>query len=218
MDALREEIRQLFLRHARGDIREKSFQRALVHYATELYRAVAKGRMAQGERILQEHHVVRAHMRLTQSVLKEPQQETVSLFATDRRLVRLRSTLAPGQSATCDERDETVVDEVQLDCIVGFQVHRQIRPGEICAGLAIAGVGSLFYSWLSVTGPLLIGLGVLGALHGLLLPTRWVEVKTHTTIANSILIYAVWKKSGRNLLRLLRQKARVDSHPHLATP
>ena len=33
---------------------------------------------------------------LNQSVLREPEQEAVSLFATERRLLRLRSTLRPG--------------------------------------------------------------------------------------------------------------------------
>ena len=218
MDALREEIRQLFLRHARGDIREKPFQAALVHYTTEIYRAAAKGRMAEGEKILEEHHVVRAHTRLTQSVLKEPKQEVVSLFATDRRLLRLRSTLTPGQPPSCDEKDETVVDEVPLDHIVGLQVHRQIRPGEVLVGLALGGIGLLFYSWLSVTGPLMIGLGVLGALHGVLWPTRWVEVKTQPSSSIPILIYATRKKSGRGMLRLLSQKARQESPPPLAAP
>ena len=44
-------------------------------------------------------------------------------------------------------------------------------------GLAITAIGILFYSWLSVTGPVMVALGVLGTLHGLVLPTRWMEVE-----------------------------------------
>ncbi len=218
VDGLREEIRQLFVEHARGDLRERSFQRALAQRSMDLYRAVVGKSMAAGESILQEHHVIRAHMRLTQSVLKEPEQEAISLFATDRRLIRLRSAQLPGRPATGDEQDRTVVDHVPLNRIEGFQVHRQIRPGEAWAGLAIAGIGILFYDWLSLTGPILIVLGILGALHGLLLPTRWMEVKAGgASLQDPLLIYAMGKKSGKALMRFLRERLPGASPSHQGT-
>jgi len=68
----------------------------------------------------------------------------------------------------------------------------------------------LFYPYLSVTGLLMMGLGVLGMLHGLILPTRWVEVKTleSAPALDLIPIYALRKKSGRELVRFLREKTR----------
>ncbi len=82
MDEIREDIRKLHLAHARGDLREKAFQRALAQRTMDLYRALAQSRLVPGERILKEHHVVEAHMKLTQSVMREPEQMATSLFLT----------------------------------------------------------------------------------------------------------------------------------------
>ncbi|MEM2983313.1 MAG: hypothetical protein QXH17_09150 [Candidatus Bathyarchaeia archaeon] len=208
-DRLREEIRKLFLRHATGDIRERAFQRLLAQLSIALYRTFVKGHMAEGETILQEHHVIKAHTRLTQSVLKEPEQESISLFATDRRLIRLRSIWKPGQAVTCDSKDRTVIDYLPFESIRGFQTHRQIRPGEIIVGFAMGGVALIFYPYLELTGPILLGIGALGVFHGLLMPTRWIEIKAEgSSIDEPILIYATRKKSARRLLGLIEEKAR----------
>jgi hypothetical protein len=164
--------------------------------------------MEPDEPILEEHHVIQAHMRLTESVLKEPEQETVSLFLTDRRLIRLRSTIVPGRPITCDRGDGTHVDEISLGRIRGFQVHRQVRPGEVWVGLVMATIGGFFYAWLSLTGPVLVALGILGILHGLLLPTRWVEIKTDSAgDRDPLLVHALRKKSARRLLAMLRERS-----------
>jgi len=209
-DALRAEIRKLVLRHARGDIREKHFQVALAERTVELYRAFVRGFVSNGETILHEHHVVFSHTKLTQSMLKEPEQQAVSLFATDRRIFRLRSTLMPERPVTCDEQDNTVVDAVPYESIQSLHVRRQIRPGEIGAGFVILCVAFLFRSWLSITGPLLMLLGALGILHGLLLPTRWIEIRTGEPVpAEPVRIHGLRKKSARRLLKFLRGKVLV---------
>ena len=210
LDSLREEIRQLHLKHARGDLREKPFQRGLARRTMELCRATVEKSMAAGERILHEHHVIQAHVRFAQSVLKEPEQTATSLYMTERSLIRLRSNITPGRPTTCDEGDNTVVDHISLKDIAGTRVHRRIRPGEICVGLAMIAFAYLFYDSLDITGALMVGLGALGALHGLLLPTRWIEVKTAADApSDPILIHAVGKKSGRKLVKLLRAKIRA---------
>ena len=43
----------------------------------------------KGEEIAAEHHVVRQHLKFTRSVLRDADQLATSLFATDRRLIRL---------------------------------------------------------------------------------------------------------------------------------
>ena len=210
LDALRAEIRELVRRHARGDIREKAFQSALAERTVELYRAFVQGLASEGETILHEHHVVFSHTKLTQSMLKEPEQQAVSLFATDQRIFRLRSTLMPDRPVTCDEQDNTVVDSVLYERIQSLEVQRKVRPGEIGAGLGILGVAVLFQTWLSVTGPLLMLLGALGILHGLLLPTRWIEVRTGDPApAEPIRIHGLRKKSGRRLVQFLKEKVRA---------
>ncbi len=216
MDDIREEIRRLHLAHARGDLREKAFQRALAQRTMELYRALAESSLLPGEEILQEHHVVEAHMRLTQSVLKEPEQMATSLFLTDRRLLRVRSWIQPGRPATADHRDGTVLDQVPLAKIQALQTRRRIRPGEIGAGMAMAALALLLWQWLEVTGFVLLGLGILGAIHGLLLPTRWVEIQSRSPAPSEpILVHAYRKKSGRALLKSLREMTRT-SPPHLS--
>jgi len=205
MDDIREEIRQLHLKRSRGDIREKTFQQVLAQRTMDLYRAAVQRSLDKGERIVHEHHVIQAHVKLTESILKEPEQGTVSLFLTDRRLFRLRSRVVPGKAVTCDQQDDTRIDHIRLDRIEGFALHRRIRPGQIGVGLAIAATAILFYSWLSVTGPVMVALGVLGTLHGLLLPTRWREVEVRGS-EDPMFIYALRKKSAKELLSLLRER------------
>jgi hypothetical protein len=205
MDAIREEIRQLHLKHSRGDIREKSFQQLLAQRTMDLYRAAVEESLGKGERILHEHHVIQAHMRLSESILKEPEQKTVGLFLTDRGLLRVRSSVVPGRPVTCDERDGTRLDRIPLDRIEALTARRQIRPGQIWVGLAILAIGGLFYSWLSITGPVLVALGALGALHGLVLPTRWMEVQARG-IKEPFVVYALRKKSAKVLLARLGKR------------
>jgi hypothetical protein len=208
VDALRDDVRLLCARHARGDIREKSFQQALAERTVGLYRALVQRQLADGEAILHEHHVVTGHTKLAQSILSEPASLATSLFATEKRLFRLRSTLWADTPPTCDDRDGTVIDAVPLDGIDRLVSRRRIRGGEILAGIAIAGCGLAFSQWLSLTGPLLILLGVLGFLHGLLMPTRWIEVvpKGASGEDDHILVYAVRKKSAKRLLHYLRER------------
>ncbi len=54
----------------------------------------------------------------------------------------------------------------------------------------------------------MVWLGILGILHGLLLPTRWVQVEILDPASEPILIHALRKKSGRKMVRYLREKMR----------
>ena len=208
LDNLRAEIRQLYVKLEKGDLRQKAFQRLLTEYTTDLYRAIVQKRMAKDEAIQREHHTISAHFQWTQSLLREPEQEATSLFATDHRLYCVRSMVIPKQPATADARDKTVVDEIRFDRIGSLQVHRQFRWGETGVGAAICAVAILFAPWLEVTGHVMLGLGGLGILHGLLLPTRWIEIKPSGSNPNKepIRIHAIRKKSARSLLQYLRDK------------
>ena len=145
VDALRQEIKGLFLKRARGDLTERAFQRELSEHTVALYRKLIKGRLAGEETIEVEHHVVRAHMKVAQSVLRESEQEAVSLFATERRLFRLKSTLVPDYPPTADEKDNTTVDEVPYDRIDSLKHRRQIRLGEMGVGAAMCCIALLFW-------------------------------------------------------------------------
>ncbi len=206
--ALRHSLAKLHVDRTVGDVTEKVFQREVAEKTVDLYRAVIKGKLGEGEDILAEHHSISAHFRMTQSLLKEPEQHTVSFFLTDRRLLRLRSTVFPGQPPTADRRDETVVDGMALDNISGLRVKRQFRLGEAGVGAVMCCIGVFFYEFLELTAPVLIGLGGLGMLHTLLRPTRWVEVTTACGPPDDpFIIYAVRKKSARKFIRLLRERA-----------
>jgi hypothetical protein len=208
--SIRVKLQDIYIRHAGGDLPQRPFRRALTEYTYRLYRAVAREQLKPGESILHEHHIMQAHMWWSQSFLKDPDQELISLFLTDRRLIRIRSMMVPGRPISCDEGDETTVDSLYFDRMQGLRVHRQIRKGEITVGLIIAGVAYLFYEWLEVTGPVLMVVGGMGILHGLLWPTRWVEVQPHTDSPGQgpMLIFASRRKSGRKFIRLLREKIR----------
>jgi hypothetical protein len=207
-EAIRREISGLYTKRARGDLTEKAFQRDLSERTVDLYRKLIQGRLAGEEAIRAEHHVVKAHMKVAQSVLREPDQEAISLFATDRRLFHLRSFLMPDRPPTADERDNTTVTEVPYERIETLKLRRQIRLGEMGVGAGMCCIALLFSSWLSITGPFMAGLGLLGMLHALLLPTRWVEVNVvgPEPASGAILIYTLRKKSARRLMRYIREK------------
>ena len=205
-ESLRTQIRQLYPKRQRGDLTEKVFQKELIERTLDLYRALLKPKFQKGEAIQREHHVVRAHTRLTTSVLREPEQEAVSLFATDRRLFCVQSSLLPDRPPTADEKDNTVIREVPLKQNISLTPRRQIRWGETGVGAAMGVFALLFAPWLSFTGPFLIGLGAAGLVHGLVLPTRWIEISTPETDLSQdpITILALRKKSARNLVQFLQ--------------
>lgn len=210
LDRLRGEIRSLAEKHARGDVRDKEFEPALAERTVALYRALVERRMDPGESILTEHHVVFSHTRLTESMLKEPEQTAVSLFATDRRLWRVRSPLRAGLPPLEGNEGDCDLDALPYDRIDSLKTRRRIRSGEAGVGFGFIAVALVFQSWLSVTGPLLILLGALGVLHGLLFPTRWVEIRPRgTASAEPMAVHALRKKSARALLKVVREKSRI---------
>lgn len=213
LDGLRRELRELHARKQRGEIRDKDYQKSLVDRTLDLYRAQVGERLEAGEEIAAEHHAVRAHMRLNQSVLRETDQHAVSLFATPRRLIRVRSTLRADRPVTADQRDETRIDELPLAEVREIAVRREIRAGEAIAGLVIIAIALLFRSWLLVTGKLMVVLGAAGVLHALLLQTRWLEVVARqrgSEEADPFVIIATRRKSARLLVRFLRERLRPE--------
>ena len=208
VEALRTKIRQLYPKRQRGDLTEKAFQKELTESTIDLYRAVLKDRFQRGEAIQREHHVVRAHTRLTQSVLREPEQEAVSLFATDRRLFCVQSSLMPNRPPTADDKDKTIIREIPLKKDLSLTPRRQIRWGETGVGAAMGAFALLFAPWLSFTGPFLIVLGAAGMVHSLILPTRWIEIKPpgSDSSPDPITILALRKKSARALVQFIRSR------------
>lgn len=206
VEALRHKIRGLYPKREIGDLTEKVFQKELIERTIDLYRALIKTRLAKGETIQREHHISRGHFRLTQSVLREPEQTAISLFSTDRRLFRIQSLVLPNRPPTADEHDQTVIEELPLNKIRSLSVRRQVRWGEAGVGVVMGAFALLFAPWLSFTGPFLIGLGGAGILHGLLLPTRWIEVIAQESASppEPIPIYALRKRSARDLVRFLQ--------------
>lgn len=210
LNELREKIAELYPKRDRGDLKERDFQAHVANQTVALYRAIIKERLAAGETIECEHHTIRTHFRVMQSILREPAQQATSLFLTDRGLYRLQSTIMPDQPPTADSRDQTGVEVFKLDRIHALKKRLQIRFGEILLGAAFGAVAVVFHHWLTITAPFLIGLGILGVLHGLLRPTRWFEVElvNGSRTADPILIYAVSKKSAKKLARRLQERLR----------
>jgi len=143
------------------------------------------------------------------SVLRESEQEFISLLATEFRIFRLRALHTPDQPLLFLDGDKDAVEELPYGSASGVIVRTQRRKGQIVAGLVIAGFAFLGYSWLQITGAALFLLGIAGALHGLLVPTRWAEVlQPEPTVSPPFQIWALRKKSARLLLKFLRQKIR----------
>jgi hypothetical protein len=212
VNELRMKIAQLYPKRDIGDLTEKNFQKKLAEQTVGLYRAVIKRRVAEDETIECEHHSIWTHFRLMQSILREPAQQAISLFLTNKRLFRIQSTLMPDHPPTADKRDNTIIDEISLDRVRALKKRYQIRTGEILLGAIFCVFSYVFFELLSITGPILFGFGVLGMLHGLVLPTKWIEVQTvdASPEADPFLIYALRKKSAKEMVRRLQEKLRAS--------
>lgn len=209
LNALRNSLSKLHADRVIGDVSERNFQSEVAKRTVDLYRAVIGCRLRENEEILAEHHSISSHFRMTQSLLKEPEQHAVSYFLTGRRLLRLRSTIYPGQPPTADNRDDTVIDEIGLDRVRSLRTRVQFRFGEAAVGAVMCLIAVSLYELLQFTAPVLIGLGGLGVLHALAGPTRWIEVQaSHGNTGDPMIIYAIGNKSARKLARLLRERAR----------
>jgi hypothetical protein len=207
IEELRKDIVVLWEKRARGDLSERTFQKESERQVVNLCRSLVRPRISQDERVLCEHHVVRAHTKIAGSVLRESEQEFVSLLATEYRLFRLRAILTPDQPVLFRNGEKDAVEELAYSSASGVAVHTQRRKGEIVAGFAIAVFALLGHSWLQVTSAAMFLLGIAGVMHGLLLPTRWAEVVEHAPSASPpFQIWALRKKSARVLLRFLRQR------------
>jgi hypothetical protein len=207
IEGLRKDIVALWEKRARGDLSERTFQKESERLVLNLCRALVRPRIRENESLAVEHHVVRAHTKIAGSVLRESEQEFVSLLATERRLFRLRAILTPDQPVLFRNGEKDSVEELDYAFATGVAVHTQRRKGEIVAGLAIAIFAVLGHSWLQVTSAAMFLLGIGGALDGLLLPTRWAEVEERAPSASPpFQIWALRKKSARTLFRYLRQR------------
>lgn len=211
LEGLRQGLRALYLRHGRGEVHAREFERLVAERTVELYRARVQQHLGEAEPIRAEHHVLSGHFKLSQSVLRETEQRAVSLFVTDRRLVRLSALVVRDRPPTGDEKDRTVIDELPLRDVAALVVRRQIRGGEALAGLSIVAIALLFAPWLLFTGKLLLVIGGLGVIHALLLPTRSVEVQPRGPApAEPFRVWSARRKSGRVLLQVLRARLREE--------
>lgn len=203
LDGLRSEISGLADRRARGDLTEKAFRKRALELSVALARMQARG-AAPGEPLVAEHHVVHSHFRLTESLMREPEQTTVSYFATEHRLVRVRGTLVTGRAQSPDDPASTTVGCVAYDQVRSIERCVQWRWGEVGMGVVIVMAALLFRGLLAVTGPVLVLLGVAGVLHGLLMPTRWVEIVVDEPALSPLAVHGVWRRSGRRLLAVVK--------------
>ena len=204
---LRRELWDLNKGFCTGDVPEKKFNKEFDRLVLDIYRATVDAHLEPDEKVEHEHHAIRAHLKFNQSILKETDQQAVSLFLTDRRLVRLRSIVTLKKPVTCDERDSTVVDAVALDSITGVPLVRQVRYGEMITGAIIAIAAMLLRPLLQITFIFMFLLGVGGVIHGLILPTKWYDVSVSGAAPEpKFRIHAVRKKSAKKLVALLRRR------------
>jgi hypothetical protein len=203
VESLRREICELNEKQLRGDVSQRTFPKQHEKLTVAVCGELGRERLVPDEPILAEHHVVHAHTKLAGSVLRESEQDRISLYATDRRVFRLSSRENPGEPVQFRTLDRDEIDEIPFSRISRIVVRRQIRIGEIIAGAVIAGVAYLFRPWLQVTGIAMVALGIAGALHGLLIPTRWAEIMPREHDVAPIQIFALRKRSAKKLIKVL---------------
>jgi uncharacterized membrane protein len=206
IEPLRQKILALYQRRRLADIDDRSFQRQTAHLILDLCRALTQIRLIDGETILHEHHAVRAHPKMIQSILKESDQELISIFATNTRLIQWR-TMENLECPPIFESDQDhVFSEIGYDQILALKHHREWRYGEVVAGLVMIIGAYLFRSVLLFTSSALILVGALGMGHGLFIPTSWLEIMPRLPSDSHLEILAMRKKSARKLIKYVKSK------------
>jgi hypothetical protein len=187
----------------RGDLTERAFQHAVSEAAVRHWRAAIRKQLSPGETVLADHHVVRGQLRLGPAILREPQEESLSLFVTQERVLRVRAILAGDGSSAASE---ACVDELALARIRDLKLRRRVRTGEAVTGVVIAVLAVLCSPLLLVTAKLLVAVGALGVLHALLLPTSSLEMTVEGDMPEPPFeVSALRTKSGRRLVSVLRE-------------
>jgi citrate lyase alpha subunit len=214
LEVLRREIADLYVRRSQGDLPQRSFQKEADQKIIELFRAIARTRMDKGENIELEHHVIAALTRLDQKVLRDSAQELRSLFATENRLVEVRTVADQERPPTCDAHDQLTVDELTYRQMMSISHRRLFRSGQLIVGLVIASIGLMGGFQLGIAGPALLLLGVAGIMQALCFPSRWVEV---SGVSNSgkritIRIQCVRKQSAKAIISLIKRRMQPGSH------
>jgi hypothetical protein len=204
-DELRRGIRELFERRRRGDVRDKDFLQRLADASVSLSRAVVTLRLEPGERIVAEHHLAHSHFTFTQSILREPEQAMASFFASERRLIRVSSTMLPDRPFSCDEADQTTIEELPYDHVQQIRQHKQWRWSEAVTGLVIMFMAFVLGDVLAITGPMLMLLGIAGAAHGLLFPTCSAEVVARDgAVSEPFVLHGLRRRGARSILSTIR--------------
>lgn len=211
-DELRAQIGVLRERKIRGEVSERAFRRQARALCVKLARVEAKAVMDPGEDILAEHHVIHSHFKLTESLLREPEQSAISWFATDRGVVRVRSSMPLGRTEG-DAGLRLSVDGIAYDQVKHVTRKAEWRWGEVLSGLILMLLGLLLRRSLAIMAPALAALGALALLHGLVLPTRWIEVTDAGSVEPALTIYGLWRGSARRLLATVRAGLRKQAYP-----
>jgi hypothetical protein len=207
VELLRQEIRKLVEDYARGNIPQRTFQKSNEKLTVDLSRLLVQKRLAKGESILAEHHVILAHNKFAGSILRENEQEVIALFVTDRRLFRVRGFQIPNQPLTFENAVFDPIEEIPFNRIRHVTVRRKVRMGQAMVGIAILTVALVFRPWLQITGIALVLLGAFSILHSLLVPTRWAEVLVDKSgVSEPFRVYALRKRTARNLTRMISAK------------
>ena len=199
-------LEELGRRHRLGDLSAKKHERLRHEAYTDLARRLIAPHLEPGETLLLEHHWYAGHETAPVSVLRESAQAAESLFATDRRLFRWRYADKPSPDALSDPALRETLEFRRFGELSGLERRLKVRWGEALAGALIAAAAAVLWGHLQVTAPFMLGLGVLGMLHGLLWPTRAVLVTHRDPGEVSWSVGAAGKKSGREMVALLKRK------------
>jgi hypothetical protein len=193
---------------SQGDLRAGQYARR----RQDLVGTLGRGRIGcwldPGEAILAEHHWVEPMAAMSASPLEQPVQRAGSAYATSRRIFRWRFREVVGRPGTpANEVDESLEYE-WYGAIAGLVDQRVIRWGEVAVGAAIVLVALILraHLQLSITGPVLLGVGFFGVIHGVFCPTRYSSLTMSDPAQPTWDIWASGTKTGRRFLEEVRRR------------
>lgn len=196
------ELQALDAAHALGDVKDKQYQGHKEELLRQIGRAKVRARLAPGEEVLAEHHFQQSHFPFTGFAFGDVAQESVSFFATDRRLCRWRFVDRP------DRRQSSLSGEDRLEALDyenmrGVVLRREWRWGEAAVALATLVLALLLWPWLQFSAPILAFVGAAGLAHALFVPTPYWLIANREG-SQEWRVYAAGKPSAKALIEVVQ--------------
>jgi hypothetical protein len=185
-----------------GDIKDNKYEARKQELLEGIGLAKVRARLSPGEEIVAQHHYQQSHFPFTGFAFNDVAQESVSFFATGRRVCRWRFLDHPGRRQSSLATEDRL-EALDFDRIHAFVRRREWRWGEAAAAVAMIALSLLLWPYLEFSGPILVLVGAAGMGHALCVPTPYWVISGKDE-SHAWRVYAARKPSAKALIQAIQ--------------